>query len=163
MKYKISEIQKILSPNPFCLLTTSKPDGTTNAMALSWWTFVSNNPATVAVCLSNKGLSGELIKNTGEFGLNVVDQSLKEKAFGCGTCSGRKADKIREFDIALTDAQVISTKLIGAHKAALECKLITTLAVRDHTIYIAEVVETHCHKERAQLYAFDGYGRLDTI
>ena len=55
MKYSAAEIQKMVSPNPFGLLTALKPDGTTNIMAVSWWSFVSNHPAMVAVCLSNKG------------------------------------------------------------------------------------------------------------
>ena len=82
-----------------------KPDGTANLMALSWWTYVSNHPATTAVCLSNKGYSAELIRSNKEFGLNIVDESLKEAAFACGTCSGRTENKPETFGIEMIYGQ----------------------------------------------------------
>ncbi len=68
MAVNIGAVQKLTSPNPFALVSVSKPDGTTNLMALSWWTYVSNHPATIAVCLSKKGYTGELIRKTGSSG-----------------------------------------------------------------------------------------------
>jgi len=66
-------------------VSTKKPNGKTNLMALSWWTFVSNNPATIAVSINKKAFSHELIYMNKEFGLNIVDESLKISAFLCGT------------------------------------------------------------------------------
>lgn len=163
MTVNLGDIQKLTSPNPFTLVSTTKEDGTSNLMALSWWTYVSNKPAMVAVCLSKKGFSGELIKNTKEFGLNIVDESLKESAFMCGTCSGRSEDKADKFGIELMDADEISTKLVKAHKAALECRLVDTADASDHVIYIAEVVAAHTNPEAKHLYAVNGYRTLDTI
>lgn len=163
MKYRIGEIQKALSPNPFGLLTTLRPDGKTNIMAISWWTFVSNNPPSIAVCLSNRGFSGELIKNTSEFALNIVGEPLKESAFRCGTCSGRTIDKAEEFYIPLTDADIIGAKLVKDSKVSLECKFTGSYTVSDHTIYVGEIIETHYDSEQKQLFAYNGYGRLDTI
>lgn len=153
----------MVSPNPFGLLTTLKPDGTTNIMAVSWWSFVSNNPASIAVCLSNKGYSGELIKETGEFVLNIVSEELKESAIRCGKCSGRDHDKAFEFGIELAVANIVKPQLVKQHKAVMECHLISIHIVSDHTIYVGEIVETDCVENKNQLYAFEGYGRLDTI
>jgi flavin reductase (DIM6/NTAB) family NADH-FMN oxidoreductase RutF len=163
MAINIEQIQKLTSPNPFALVSTRKQDGTTNLMALSWWTYVSNRPPTVAVCLSSKGFSGELIRANGEFGLNIVNETLKEAAFLCGTCSGRTENKPEKFSIALTEPLVIGTKLVEAHKVALECRLVKAVQVSDHVMYIAEVVEGHSVPGRRQLYAINGYGVLDTI
>ena len=163
MKYSIAEIQKMVSPNPFGLLTTLKPDGSTNIMAVSWWSFVSNNPASIAVCLSNKGYSGTLIKETSEFVLNIVSEEMKEAAMRCGTCSGRERDKASEFGIELTEAGIVKPGLIKQHKVAMECRLVSMHTVSDHTIYVGEVVETDCDESKKQLYAFEGYRSLDTI
>jgi flavin reductase (DIM6/NTAB) family NADH-FMN oxidoreductase RutF len=163
MAVNIGQIQKLTSPNPFALVSTCKEDGTTNLMALSWWTYVSNRPATIAVCLSSKGFSGELIRANGEFGLSVVDESLKEAAFLCGTCSGRTENKPEKFGIALMEPLVIQTKLVAAHRVALECRLVNAVEASDHVMYIAEVAEAHSAPERRQLYAMGGYSALDTI
>lgn len=162
MDFNIGYIQKLTSPNPFALITTLKPDGTTNLMAVSWWTYVSNHPEAVAVCLSKKGYSGELIRENGEFGLCVVDESLKESAFLCGTCSGRNENKPERFHIELVEPVVISTKLVKAHKVALECRLTDIVDISDHCLYIAQLMEAHCNSEKKQLYAVNGYSALDT-
>ena len=163
MAVNIKEVQKLTSPNPFALVSTRKDDGTTNLMALSWWTYVSNRPATIAVCLSKKGFSGELIRTNREFGLSIVDESLKEAAFLCGTCSGRTENKPEKFGIELMESSEIGTRLVKAHKAALECRLTDTVDAADHTIYIAEVVAAHCDAEKKQLFAMKGYSALDTV
>lgn len=163
MAVNIGKMQKLTSPNPFALLSTRKEDGNTNLMAISWWTYASNHPATIAVCLSKRGFSSELIAANGEFGLSIVDESLKESAFLCGTCSGRTVNKAEEFNIPLMDSQIISAKLVKAHRVAIECRVVNTIEVSDHMMFIAEVVETHFAEEKRQLFAFNGYGTLDTI
>ena len=84
----IGHAQKLTAPAPFGLLSTKKPDGGTNLMAISWWTYLSNHPPMLGVCLSKKGLSGSLIEENGEFGLSIVGEGLKDAALRCGSCSG---------------------------------------------------------------------------
>ena len=159
----ISYAQKLTSPNPFALVSTKKPDGSTNLMALSWWTYASNHPATIAIFISKKGYSHDLILENKEFGLNIVDESLKEAAFLCGTCSGRNVNKPEQFKIALIEPVEIRTKLVEAHKVAFECKLVGSAEAADHKIFIGEVMAFHNNPERKHLYAIDGYSRLDTV
>ena len=163
MPFTISQIQQCTSPNPFALISTQREDGTTNLMALSWWTYCSNHPATIAVCISKKSYTGERIRETKEFGLNVVDESLQEAAFRCGTCSGRTENKAEKFGVELMDALCMQTKLVKAHKVALACKLINAIEVSDHILYLAEVVEAHCSPERKQLFSLNGYRELGTV
>lgn len=162
MTVEIGKIQKETSPNPFCLITSRKENGKTNIMALSWWTYVSNKPAIVAVCLSNRGYSGELIRRSGEFGLCLPDESLMQASMKCGRCSGRECDKPEEFGIGLSDARTISAKLVTKSHIALECKVIKIVEVNDHDMFLAEVVEAHIHPEYRHLYAFNGYRELRT-
>lgn len=159
----IGYIQKLTSPNPFALISTKKADGTTNLMALSWWTYVSNHPATIAVCISRKGYSNQLIRENKEFGLNIVDESIKESSFLCGTCSGRDENKPEKFNIALVEPTEISTKLVEAHKVAMECQLLNIFDVFDHSIFVAEVVACQCNPNVKHLYTVDGYRDLDTV
>lgn len=160
MAVEIGKIQKETSPNPFCLITSRKENGETNIMALSWWTYVSNKPATVAVCLSKRGYSGELIGQTGEFGLCLPDESLAEAAMMCGRCSGRECDKAEKFGIELFDAKTISAKLVRKSHIALECRVIKILEVQDHYMFWALIQEAYIHPEYKHLYAFDGYRDL---
>lgn len=159
----VAEAQKLASPAPFALLSVKREDGKTNLMALSWWSFLSNHPPMLGVCLSKKGLSGSLIEKNGEFALSLVGPALKDSAFRCGCCSGRVVDKAEDFGIPLEDAQAIGAQVVSGSRAVFECRLLSTAAAGDHVFYIAEIVAAQGDAGVEQLYAFDGYRRLDTL
>lgn len=159
----ISQIQKLTSPNPFVLVSTCDENGKNNLMAASWWSYLSNRPATIGVCLSQKGYSGIIIRKTGEFCLCLPDDSLKDAAFRCGTCSGRDADKAELFGIELEPGHDVKAQHVKHSAAVLECRLINAVDVQDHTLYIAEVVNAFLDSGKRPLFSMNGYGKLDII
>jgi flavin reductase (DIM6/NTAB) family NADH-FMN oxidoreductase RutF len=163
IEINISTAQKLTSPNPFALISTQKPDGLTNLMAISWWTYVSNNPAMIAISLSNKGFSGECIRQNKDFGLSIVGEKIRDAAFKCGTCSGRNTDKAEEFGIPLFDAVLIAPKLVFGSRLCFECRTNQIYTVSDHTLYIGEVLKIHADPDTAGLYAINGYSTLGIL
>lgn len=159
----IGQAQRLTSPAPFGILSTNDGEGKTNLMAVSWWTYLTNHPPMLGVCLSNKGYSGELIRRTGEFALNIVGEELKEEGLKCGQCSGRSTDKCVQFGIDTVPAENISAGVIPSSKVIFECRLADALPVGDHTFYVGEIISVRGDGSVKQLYAFDGYGRLDTV
>lgn len=159
----IGQAQRLTAPAPFGLVSSLKDDGGTNLMAVSWWTYLSNHPPMLGVCLSKKGLTGSLIEKTGEFALNVVGEELKDTAIKCGACSGRTVDKAAELGIPLTAAAEIKPQLIPGSRVVFECRLVNKAEAGDHVFYMGEIVAIHGDPDRAQLFAFDGYARLDTV
>lgn len=160
----IAEAQKLLSPNPFALVTSLKEDGQTNIMALSWWMFVSNNAPTLAIATSSRGYTSRCIERTGEFGLCFAGAELKDQALLCGGCSGRNTDKANAFGIALMDARTIKPQLVRGCRVMFECVTQSTVSVEDHTVTFARIVDVHGDPRiGGQLYALDGYQRLDSI
>lgn len=159
----IRTAQKLTAPNPFCLLSTLKPDGTTNLMALSWWTYVSNQPPTVAVCLSNKGFSGTCIRETGQFGLSLVGEALRERAFQAGTRSGRTADKAAELGIPLMKLDGFGPMLVSGSRVCFACRLIESHMAGDHTLFMGEVIRILGDPSVQAVYACEGYGTLRTV
>ena len=162
-KIAIGQAEKLTSPAPFGLLSTVKEDGSANLMAISWWTYLSNHPATVGVCLSSKGLSHSLIEKNGEFTLNIVGEELKESALKCGTCSGKTVNKPEEFGIELCSSEAVAAPSVKGSRVVFECRLVDSVPAGDHIFYIAEVINAFGDADVKHLYAFDGYGRLDTV
>ncbi len=159
----IAKAQRLTAPAPFALLSTKKEDGSVNLMAISWWTYLSNHPPMLGVCLSKKGLSGSRIHENGEFGLSIVSEDLKEAAFRCGICSGRAVDKVNDFSIPLTDPVNISVPLVAGSRVMFECRLVDEAEAGDHIIYIAEIVGIRGDESVRQLFAWDGYARVDPV
>ncbi|MBR4392777.1 MAG: flavin reductase family protein [Oscillospiraceae bacterium] len=159
----IGQAQRLTAPSPFGLLSTRQADGTTNLMAVSWWTYLSNHPPMLGVCLSKKSLSGSLIAETGEFGLSIPGEELQEAALRCGTCSGRTVKKAEEFGIPLMPASQIALEVVAGSRVCFECRLKETADAGDHTFYLAEILAVHGDESVPQLFAFDGYARLSTL
>lgn len=160
---KIGQAQRLTAPAPFGLLSTLREDGSTNLMALSWWTYLSNHPPMLGVCLSKKGLSGSRIEATGEFGLSIVGDRLREAALRCGGCSGRTVNKAEAFGIALTEPAVISAQLVADSRVCFECRLKDRIEAGDHVFYLAEIAAIRGDDSVRPLFAFDGYARLDSL
>jgi flavin reductase (DIM6/NTAB) family NADH-FMN oxidoreductase RutF len=163
MSAEIGTIQKLTSPNPFCLVTARRPNGTANVMALSWWTYVSNHPAIVAIVLSSRGYTHELIEAGGEFALCFPGGELKEAAFRCGTRSGRECDKATEFCISLADAEVLQHQVVANCRAVIECRAMQRIEVGNSLMFFGEVVATTHNSAVSQLYAMDGYSGLACV
>ena len=159
----VGQAQKLTAPAPFGLLSTKKPVGGTNLMAISWWTYLSNHPPMLGVCLSKKGLSGSLIEERGEFGLSIVGEELKDAAKRCGGVSGRNIDKAAEFGIPLAAASSISTPVVAGSRVVFECRLKDQIEAGDHIFYLAEIAAVQGDAGVRQLFAWDGYARLDPV
>ena len=151
------------APAPFGLLSTRRDDGSTNLMAVSWWTYLSNHPPMLGVCLSKKGMSGALIQKNGEFGLSIVGEGLKDAALRCGQCSGRDTDKAGLFGIPLCPAARIDTELVTGSCVSFECRLKDMAQAGDHVFYLAEIVAMRGDERIKPLFAFDGYARLASL
>ena len=156
----IGAAQKLTSPNPFGLLTVKKEDGTVNVMAVSWWNYVSNHPATLAVCLSKKGHSGACILREGKFSLSLPGEALAEAAFKCGTCSGRDHDKVTEFGIPVAVTEDFPQGMVEGSRVNFACTFQQSCDVGDHVLYVGEIDKMLGDESVKALYAYSGYGKL---
>lgn len=162
-KINVGQAQKLTAPAPFGLLSTRKEDGSTNLMAVSWWTYLTNHPPMIGVCLSKKGLSGSLIEKNGEFALSIVGEQLRDAALSCGKCSGRDVNKAEKFGIELVDCESIDNKAVAASRVIFECRLVSANEAGDHVLYMGEILSVSGDPDVKQLFAYEGYARLDTV
>ena len=159
----IKEAQRLTSPNPFALVCTGRRNGPFNLMALSWWTYVSNKPPAIAICTSQTGYSGSLLRMNGEFTLNVVGEDLRTQAFMCGRTSGRNLNKAETYAIPLVQSEKVGPMCVDRSRVCLECRVSQVVTVGDHNIWIAEVVAAHGDSSVKPLYALEGYSWLGLV
>ncbi|MCI8464405.1 MAG: flavin reductase family protein [Lachnospiraceae bacterium] len=165
----ITAVQKLTSPNPFCLIGTEGEHGKTNLAAASWWNYASNRPPMLTVCLSNRGFSGERIRKTGRFVLQLLPGGFEEAAFRCGTISGRNCDKAENFGISLESNVGGYPDYVKGSAVVLNCLLKEQMEASDHTVYLALAESVYMDAAFATntgkgiLYAFEGYKRLDIV
>lgn len=133
-------------PMQTVLVTCTDGQGNTNIITLAWHTPISRNPPLYGISLSPKRYSHGLIKKSKEFVINFIPYSLVEAAQFCGTHSGRATDKLFNTGITLIPSKHLSTPMIQEGYAHLECKLVKSIPVGDHTLFIGEVVAISADK-----------------
>jgi flavin reductase (DIM6/NTAB) family NADH-FMN oxidoreductase RutF len=112
------------------------------------WQFVQRGlpisagpPATVAVILSHRNFTTDLVEASGEFGLAVCSPTQAEMVIGSRGVTGHKVDdKFAQFGMERVKAQHIGAPLIAHTFANLECRVVNRLVLDDRTIYVGEVL-----------------------
>ncbi len=127
-------------PMQTVLVTCNDGKGNTNIITLAWHTPISRNPPLYGISISPKRYSYTLIKKSKEFVVNFIPYSEVEAAEYCGTHSGRNTDKLCHTGLTLIPAQKLSTPLIKEGYAHLECELVKSMPLGDHTLFVGKVV-----------------------
>lgn len=136
----------LLHPYNSCLVTSIGKDGKPNVMAVAWIIPVSVSPPLLAMSIRSTRYSHRLITETGEFVVNIPTFKMAKKVLMCGRSSGRDCDKFKETRLEPQKAAKLSCPAIEECVAHIECKLVKTIEVGDHSLMIGEIVAAQATK-----------------
>jgi flavin reductase (DIM6/NTAB) family NADH-FMN oxidoreductase RutF len=130
---------RLINHGPVVLVST-RYRGRNNVCTAAWVTPVDS--ALVALVLSEENYSFRCITGTGEFVLNVPNQSLLRQVVQCGSVSGKDCDKFRMFGLTPVRGRRVKAPLVKECIGHLECRLIRgeDRLARKYNLFIARVV-----------------------
>ena len=163
MKSALSRAQTLSAPNPFALVCSVAPEGKTNLVAVSWWTYLANRPPMLGFALSAGKYTSKLLAENPMFALCLAGDQIKDAAFGCGAVSGANCDKANKLRIALVDLPGVPVQVPNACRAVLAGRVIEAHPVGDHIFHVAQIDSVFEDVTVAALYAVVGYRRLATV
>ena len=129
----------MLAPVPPALIscgTMEKP----NVMTAAWTGIICSDPTLVYVSIRPSRFSNTLIRETGEFVINVPTIALAKAVDLCGVKSGRNKDKFKLAHITHEPCSVVSAPQIKESPVSLECKVKNITSYGTHDMFLAEVV-----------------------
>lgn len=129
----------MLYPVP-AVMVTARHGEVRNIITISWVGTVNTNPPMVSISVRPERYSYELIKQSGEFVVNVPGKELAFAADFCGVRSGRDVDKFEFLNLHEEQASQVQAPIIKEAPLALECKVQNMLELGSHHMFIAEVV-----------------------
>jgi flavin reductase (DIM6/NTAB) family NADH-FMN oxidoreductase RutF len=132
-----------LAPVPVTLMSCVGADGFPNLIAVSWTGVACAAPAMVSVAIRTDRQSYGLIRETGEFVLNIPPVSLVRAVDFCGTASGETVDKFSRTNLTPIPALKVRPPLIEECPINLECVVRQSLPLGSHDLFLAEVVVVH--------------------
>jgi len=148
----------LLHPYNSCLITSVGKNGKPNVMTVAWIIPVSVDPPLVAMSIRSERYSYRLIMESGEFVVNIPTFQMAKKVLICGRRSGRDHDKFKEAKLSTRRATKLRSPIIEECVAHVECKVVKSIEIGDHSLIVGEIVAAHALEECFELvYDFNKF------
>mgnify|MGYP003376585690 FL=1 len=118
-----------------------------NIITVAWTGIINTNPAMVYISVRPSRYSYKLIKEQGEFVINLTNKELAKATDWCGVRSGEKYDKFKEMNLHKEKANFINCPMIKESPVSVECKVKEIKEMGSHHMFIAEVVAINADKK----------------
>lgn len=126
-------------PIPAVMVTSGTMEKS-NIMTVAWTGIQNTNPAIVYISVRPERYSYNLIKETGEFAINLTNEQLAYATDWCGVKSGAKFDKFKEMHLTKQKGNFVKCPLIAESPVSVECKVIEIKELGSHHMFTAEVL-----------------------
>ena len=122
---------------------------------VAWTGLINTIPPKTYISVRPSRYSYEILKNNGEFAINLTPASLAAACDWCGIHTGRKVDKFEKWHLTKTPAANISVPLIEECPLSLECRVFDVVELGTHHMFLADIVGVTVNEE-----LLDKEGRL---
>lgn len=136
----------MLSPVPPALVSVGTVDSP-NVLTVAWTGILASTPPTTYISVRKERFSHHIIKETGEFVINLCTVGLVAAADYCGVKSGKDTDKFKKCSLTAEKAFALSCPTIKESPLCLECKVREVVELGSHDMFIADIVAVDVDEE----------------
>ena len=111
-----------------------------NIITVAWTGILNTNPAIVYISVRPTRYSYNIIKEQGEFVINLTTKDLVRATDWCGVKTGAKVDKFKEMKLHKEKAKFVQCPLIKESPVSIECKVKEIKELGSHHMFISEVL-----------------------
>lgn len=154
MSKKLLSPGALLSPVPAVLVSCGSVEQP-NVLTIAWAGTVCTHPAMVSISVRPGRHSYPLIKESGEFVLNIPSASQVRAVDLCGVKSGRDTDKFALCGFTAVPAAGVSAPAINECPVSFSCKVKQVIPLGSHDLFLAEIVAIEAEEN-----LFEENGRL---
>ena len=137
----------LILPAPTWVVGTYDAQGRPNLMTAAWGGICCSKPPSVCVSLREATYSYQSIVEREAFSVNVPSAQQTQIADYLGIVSGRDVEKFAAAGLTEIRAEHVEAPLIGEFPLNLECKLIHTLKIGLHTLFVGEILDVKAEEE----------------
>ncbi len=133
----------MLYPLPVVMVSVADREGRPNIITVAWTGTVCSDPPMVSVSIRPERYSYHMIKETGEFVINLTTEALVQAVDFCGVKSGRDIDKFKACSLNALPADCVGAPLIAESPVNMECVVTEQKDLGSHTMFLARVAAVH--------------------
>lgn len=147
MKRTLAPLSSTVHPKPNLIVSCRDREGRNNALAIGFAANVSIEPPMVMIAVTPLRHSHGIIRESGEFVINVPVKGFEKEFEYLGTKSGRYEDKLSALGLELAEAEAVNAAMICACPICVECRVVDSIKPGSHELFVARVVAVHCEEE----------------
>ena len=127
-----------------------------NILTVAWTGITNTIPPKTYISVRPSRHSYNIIKESGEFVLNLTPASLIKAADYCGIYTGAKVDKFAKCNLTREAASEVACPLIAECPLSIECKVTDIIPLGTHDMFMADIVAVNVEDS-----LLDKNGKLD--
>lgn len=178
-QYQVMQPSTMLNPTPVVLVSCAEAEQPErrNMITLAWAGTINSDPPMVSISVRKERYSHKVIKDSGEFVVNLADEKMARAVDFCGVRSGRDTDKAKETGLCYMPAdQLLYAPAVQGAPVSLCCRVRQVLELGSHDMFLGEVVSVmirqdlldekgSLHLEKAGLIAYSHglYQKLGSV
>lgn len=154
----------LLGPVPPVLVSCGSMEAP-NLITIAWAGTINTQPPRVSISVRPSRFSYDLIRQSGEFVINLPTVALSRAVDWCGVKSGRDVDKFAAMKLTAAPASAVACPLLAESPINLECRVFDVIPLGSHDMILADVVAVNADEslldksgklqlEKANLLAF---------
>lgn len=137
----------MLYPLPAVMVSCMGNNEKANIITVAWAGTICTNPAMLSISVRPERYSYNMIKESGEFVVNLVTKELVYAADYCGVKSGRDVDKFENLKLHKSESRIVKAPGIEESPVNIECKVTEIKELGSHHMFIAKVVSVNIDDE----------------
>lgn len=147
----------MLYPLPAVMVSCADASGASDIVTVAWTGTICTNPPMLYVSIRPERASYRLIRESGEFVVNLTTRRLQRACDWCGVRSGRDYDKWAECGLTPAPAAKLElAPVIAESPVNIECKVTEVKELGSHHMFLASVEAVQVDESLV-----DAWGRLD--
>lgn len=133
----------LLGPLPAVMVTVGDMEKN-NVLTVAWCGILSTDPARCYISVRPSRHSHAILKERGEFVINLTTEKIAKATDYVGIFTGAKVDKFEKCNLTRVASKVVSAPTIAESPLALECKVFQVMESGTHDIFMADIVSVSC-------------------
>ena len=150
----------LLAPVPAVLVSCALPGQKPNALTIAWAGTVNSDPPICAISVRPSRFSHDIIRDSGEFIINLVGEDTLRAADFCGVKSGREVDKFAFCGLTAQPVEGFSAPAIGECPLYLACRVQSVQPLGSHDLFLGRIERVGVKKEMMDEKGAVDFGKM---
>lgn len=129
----------LLAPVPPALISCKNQEGD-NLITVAWTGILSSDPPKTYISVRPERFSHHIIKESGEFVINLPSSHIVRSIDFCGCRSGRDIDKFAACSLTREAASVVGCPTVAESPVSIECAVREIISLGSHDMFMADIL-----------------------